>query len=84
MTSHQIVDSTTHRDQRVLAGHGAALGDGVMACLTVPGEFRRVQAHFPIVFRRDMTSGAFSAWALFGFEEGQNLFLTGECWDANY
>lgn len=84
MTSHQIVDSTTHRDQRVLAGHGAALGDGVMACLTVPGEFRRVQAHFPIVFRRDMTSGAFSAWALFGFEEGQNLFLTGESWDANY
>ena len=84
MSSHQIVDSTTHRDLRVLAGHGAALGDGVMACLTVPGEFRRVQAHFPIVFRRDMTSGAFSAWALFGFEEGQNLFLAGEVWDANY
>ena len=84
MSMHQIVDSATHREQRVLTGHGGALGDGVMACLTVPGEFRRVQAHFPIVFRRDLTSGAFSAWALFGFEEGENLFLAGTDWQANY
>jgi hypothetical protein len=46
-----------------------------MACLTVPSEFRRVQNEFPILFRRDLDSGRFSALALFGFENGENLFL---------
>lgn len=84
MSRHQIVDSNTHRDLRVSADHGAELGDGVMACLIVPEEFRMVQSEFPIVFRRDLTSGKFSAWALFGFEEGENLFLDGGNWDARY
>lgn len=84
MSRHQIVDSATHRDMRVLADHSAALGDAVMACLTVPDEFRAVQAEFPIVFRRDLESGTFSAWALFGFEDGENLFLAGDQWSARY
>ena len=41
------------RDLRVCAGHGARLGDAVMGALTFPGEFRSVQAHYPIVFRRE-------------------------------
>ena len=84
MSRHQIVDNATHRDLRVLADHAAELGDGVMACLVVPDEFRMAQAEFPIVFRRDLETGKFSAWALFGFEEGENLFLTGDRWDARY
>lgn len=84
MSNHQIVNNAQHRDLRVLVGHSAELGDAVMACLTVPYEFRRVQAEFPIVFRRDLETGAFAAWALFGFEEGENLFLDGETWDATY
>ena len=84
MSRHEIVDNATHRDLRVLTDHSAELGDGVMACLIVPDEFRMVQAEFPIVFRRDLETGKFSAWALFGFEEGENLFLTGDQWDARY
>jgi hypothetical protein len=84
MSNHQSVNSATHRDLRVLTGSGAALGDAVMACLTFPAEFRRVQGHYPIVFRRDLASGTFAAWALFGFEDGENLFLEGEIWDAPY
>ena len=84
MSRHQIVDSNTHREMRVLVDHSAALGDGVMACLTVPDEFRMVQAEFPIVFRRDLELGTFSALALFGFEDGENLFLTGDQWQARY
>jgi hypothetical protein len=84
MSRHEIVDNATHRDLRVLADHSAELGDGVMACLIVPDEFRMAQAEFPIVFRRDLETGKFSAWALFGFEEGENLFLSGDQWDARY
>ena len=84
MSCHQIVDSVTHGDLRVVVDHSAALGDGVMACLTVPEEFRMVQAEFPIVFRRDLELGTFTAWALFGFEDGENLFLDGDQWSARY
>ena len=84
MSNHQIVNFADHGQLRVHAGASASLGDSVMACLTVPAEFRQVQGHFPIVFHRDLTSGAFNALALFGFEHGENLFLEGDRWDAFY
>ena len=84
MSNHQILTSTAHGELRVHTGAGAAYGDAAMACLTVPAEFRQVQAHFPIVFRRDLESRRLSALALFGFEEGENLFLAGETWEAGY
>lgn len=84
MSNHQILNFADHAGLRVRSGAGEQFGDNVMACLTVPAEFRQVQGYFPIVFRRDLTSGAFSALALFGFENGENLFLDGERWDARY
>ena len=84
MSKHQILTSADHGDLRVHAGAGAEYGDNVMACFTVPIEFRRVQGHFPIVFRRDLESGKISALALFGFDNGENLFLDGDRWDAGY
>ncbi|MEA3078644.1 MAG: hypothetical protein QOF05_52 [Sphingomonadales bacterium] len=84
MTHHAVLDSKDHREIRIRPGASAELGDAVMASLTVPSEFRRVQNEFPILFRRDLDSGHFSALALFGFENGENLFLDGERWDARY
>ena len=43
------------------------LGDGVMSCLVVPAEFRRLAPEYPILFRYDGESRSFSAMALFGF-----------------
>jgi|SRR5688572_30795287 hypothetical protein len=84
MTKHAVLDGETHRDLRVRTDASPDLGDGVMACLTVPTEFRRVQNEFPILFRRDLERGDFSALALFGFETGENLFLEEGRWDARY
>jgi hypothetical protein len=84
MTVHALLDSASHRDLRVLETASSALGDGVMTALAMPDEFRQVQAHYPIVFRRDLATGSFSALALFGFENGENLFLSGGRWDAPY
>ena len=75
MSNHQILNSADHLALRIHTQPGTAFGDRVMACLTVPLEFRQVQAHYPIVFRRDIESGKLSALALFGFENGENLFL---------
>jgi hypothetical protein len=84
MSSHQILDPAHHADLRIQTNASARFGDNIMGCLTTPGEFRDVQANYPIVFRRDITSKKFSPLALFGFENGENLFLQGERWDARY
>jgi hypothetical protein len=84
VANHAILDRDTHRDLRVLTEPGAQFGDAIMACLTVPLEFRRIQNEFPILFRRNLETGKFSALALLGFENGENLFLEDGRWDALY
>ena len=84
MAHHAILDPDQHRDLRVRVEPGAEYGDATMACLTVPLEFRRIQNEFPILFRRNLETGTFSALALLGFEDGENLFLDGGRWEALY
>lgn len=84
MSQHQIVNPADHAQLRVHTDAGAEFGDNVMACLAMPAEFREVQAHYPIVFRRDVETGKLAALALFGFEAGENLFLNGSTWEARY
>jgi hypothetical protein len=89
MTQHAILNPADHGALRVHTEPHAALGDNVSACLIMPAEFRAAQAHFPIVFRRDATTGKLTALALFGFDSGENLFLTSQGvgsqgWDALY
>lgn len=84
MSRHAVLTSDDHRDLRVSTGSSAAFGDCVDSCFTVPSEFRRLQHRYPILFRRDQTSGKYSALALLGFEPGENLYLEGDRWDADY
>jgi len=84
MADHAILDRNAHRNLRVRPEAGADLGDAVMACLTVPLEFRRIQNEFPILFRRNLETNEFSAHALMGFEDGENLFLDEAGWAAQY
>jgi hypothetical protein len=86
MTRPALLDNVTHRHVRVRAERSAALGDARSSCLALPAEFRQLQAHFPIVFQHVEGEGggpgSFQPVALFGLEEGQNLFLVGNGWDA--
>lgn len=84
MTDHVVLTPEDHRDLRVRTDRDAALGDAVMSCVTTPDEFRRVQTHYPILFRRNVERDEFMALALFGFEDGENLFLEHGRWDADY
>jgi hypothetical protein len=84
MRNHAILDSSAHRELRILTDASPDLGDAVMACFTVPNEFRAVQNEYPILFRRDLESGRFSALVLLGFEAGENLFLENGSWDARH
>lgn len=84
MSNHAIVNREEHGSLRVRTEASAALGDAVMSSFTVPLEFRRIQHDFPILFRRDNSTGRFSSLALLGFESGENLFLDRDGWHADY
>jgi hypothetical protein len=83
MTKHEILNPADHADLRVHLAASAELGDGVMSCLVVPAEFRRLACEYPILFRFDAESRSYSALALFGFEPGENLFIDAGQWDAS-
>ena len=83
MTKHEILKPADHGALRIRAEAGLDLGDGVMACLAVPSEFRRLACEYPILFRYDSEARSFSALALFGFEPGENLFVENDRWDAS-
>lgn len=83
MSRNVQLNNVDHKDLRVDTGRGAALGDAVMSAITFPAEFRNVQANYPIVFGKS-ADGEFQPLALFGFSDGQNLFLDGDRWDATY
>jgi len=84
MPDHALLTADDHRELRVRTDRSAELGDAVMASLAVPAEFRRVQEEYPILFRRDAEGDGFTALAMFGFENGENLFLEDGRWDARY
>jgi hypothetical protein len=83
MANAVLLNNVDHKNLHVDTRRSGDLGDAVMLVPTFPAEFRNVQAHYPIVFRKT-AEGGFQPVALFGFEEGQNLFLDGERWDAAY
>lgn len=82
MTRPALLDNVTHRQLRIHTERSAALGDARHCALALPVEFRQLQAHFPIVFQHVEGDVGFQPVALFGLEEGQNLFLTDSGWDA--
>ena len=84
MPDHAILAADDHRDLRIRTERAPELGDAIMACITVPSEFRRVQTEYPILFQRDQVRDSITAVALFGFEDGENLFLVNGRWDARY
>ncbi len=84
MANHALLNNVDHKDLRIITTRSAEMGDNVMSTLTFPDEFRSLQAHYPIFFHKDMGTGEFCALAMFGFEEGENLFLDDAGWDATY
>jgi hypothetical protein len=81
MANHAPLNNVDHKHLRVVTTRGAAYGDAVMSALTFPAEFRDLQACYPIVFAQD-GNGGYDALALLGFEQGENLFLGPNGWDA--
>ncbi len=83
MPNHVAVNPRDHSDLRILPERSEDMGDALMCCVTFPEEFRALQAHYPILFQLK-DDGEILCLALFGFENGENLFLKNGKWDARY
>ena len=79
----QILNNIQHKDLRVFTQRGAQWGDDIMSAPATVDEFRKLQAHYPIVFQPD-GQGGFAPAVLFGLQHGENLFLNEQGWDADY
>jgi hypothetical protein len=79
----ELLNNVSHKDLRVVTRRGAQWGDDVMSAPVTIEEFRSLQAHYPILFQQD-AQGRFHPIVLFGLQDGQNLFLDGQGWDAEY
>lgn len=84
MPNIQLVTTVDHKNTRIITRKSKELGDGVMSAATFPLEFRNLQSHYPILFQKGADNERFNAVALFGFEDGENLFLDAKGWNATY
>ena len=78
-----LLNNVDHQDVRVITERSAKYGDDIMFAMTFPAEFRDVQTDYPILFHKD-EKGVYYPVALFGFSEGENLFLDENGWHATY
>jgi hypothetical protein len=84
MANHQLLDNITHKDLRIITDRAAWYGDDVACTGVFPLEFRRLQAEYPIAFQKNAKTGSFDSVAVFGFVEGENMFLGPDGWEAGY
>ena len=78
-----LLNNVEHQDLRVITERSAGFGDDVRQSIAFTFEFRNVQTFYPILFQTN-PAGSFDPVALFGFVEGENLFLNASGWDATY
>lgn len=83
MANPVLLNNIEHKDLRIITRHGRDLDESHPFVPTFPAEFRLLQAHYPIIFRKETEDAPFEPIALFGFEADENLFLTETSWEAS-
>jgi len=84
MNNYELLNNVKHQSVKVITDRSADYGDNLQFAVTFPLEFRRIQSHYPIFLQKDNQTGKFFPIALFGFEAGENLYLSENGWDAEY
>jgi hypothetical protein len=84
MTNFQLLNNIDHKDLKIKTERSADLGDNLWYAVTFPEEFRNLQRFYPIFFIKNPNDGEFEAVAMFGVEDGENLFLDENGWRASY
>lgn len=84
MSNIELLDNVKHKDLKVDPGYTADYGDSVNQVLVFPSEFVELQKEYPILLRKDQSSGEFQAVVILGLQRDENLFLDENGWNAHY
>lgn len=84
MSKHELLDNVTHKDLKVEIKYKVGNGFDFHLCRVFPVEFSQLQSEYPIFFIKNKQTEEFETVCLFGFEEGENLFLSDQGWLASY
>lgn len=84
MANHIQLNNIEHKDLKIITRRSAQFGDNLWYTPIVPQEFRAVQSCYPIFFQKDPNTAKFFALSMFGFQQGENLFLDSSGWNASY
>jgi len=84
MDALEILSNETHKGIRVSADFPDGFAGDLSSCPVVPHEFRNVQHHFPIFFKKLAGEEGYTPIALLGLEPEENLFVKDGKWDCRY
>ncbi|TYK67219.1 SapC family protein [Colwellia echini] len=84
MTTLEVLDKNIHKNTRIITGRGAEFGENIHLVPVIAQELHKLVLEYPICLIKDNNTGQFGLNALLGFEVGENLFLQGNEWQANY
>lgn len=78
------LNNESHRNLTVITKRGAEYGEATHLVPVVANELRNLVLEYPVCITKDPNTGQFSLCALLGFEPGENLYLQGDSWGAQY
>lgn len=87
MPQHVLLNNINHQHTRVMHHFSSEFGDSLPSVQAFPTEFIELQKEYPILVRRDQSTGHYHAIALLGLAPDENLFLNNQHptgWDAHY
>lgn len=84
MPGLEIINKDQHKGIRIITERGSEYGENIHFVPVIADEVRSLATEYPVFFMKDSETGQFGLNALLGFDEGENLFLDGEEWRANY
>ena len=84
MTNSVLLDKNTHKYTRIKTERGTQYGEAVNYIPVIADELSQLALDYPVYFMKNNQTGQFELFALTGFDEGQNLFLQKDIWQATY
>lgn len=84
MDTLEILSNEAHKEVRVSVDFSGGFASDLSSCPVVPHEFRNIQHHFPIFFKKLEGGDEYTPIALLGLEPEENLFIKDDKWDCRY
>lgn len=83
MSNPVLLSSKDHKNLRI-KNESAPASFSLRNSSIVIQEFSHLALEYPLIFTKNMETGSFVCVAVFGFDEGENLFVENEQWNALY